>query len=457
MQKKIPFVLTGLTVVAGFGLQFSEYSQWAIMAWLAAALFCAVGLSLRNLRLGVASAAAICAGASAYLLNLKINPSGDATLCTINETIDCVSINDSDLAILFDGTGLEVPITLLGLAFFLPLILAGLIGERSAPRFFQVSAVFGIFNLLVSLYLLSALVSEQTFCVFCVSIYLGNLIILITSFVGMKRSGLTLLGGVQQAATSLSMGIITSGFVVLTSAFFVYKAVTPSDRVVIEADTPVEQIDTQRLATLYQAVPSKGLKLDGTEPITGAKDPTYTLVEFAAYECPHCADASRELKRILKQTDDIQLKFKVFPLTKDCNPALRDSNREGLGPCLAAAAAECGYQQGAFWEINSDLFTNQRALSKSAWNLNDLEFLAKTHNLDMEAFTACIKNPSTMEGVVADAISGADAGIHGTPAFFLKGVTGDDWVMMKPSKGVEDVLTLINAHRKGASLPSPSQ
>ena len=189
--------------------------------------------------------------------------------------------------------------------------------------------------------------------------------------------------------------------------------------------------------------------MDGTEPIYGLRDAEYTPLEYADYGCPHCAQASAAIKHALKDRTDIRVKFKVFPLTGACNPSIEQAER--IGPCIAAAAAECGHQKGAFWEVNADLFSNQRALAETQWNVNDLEFIATDNGLDAAEFRACLQNKATMEGVLSDARSGAQLGIQATPTFLLHGVMGDLWVRLKEPR-VEHVLSLVNAHQKGVIL-----
>ena len=110
--------------------------------------------------------------------------------------------------------------------------------------------------------------------------------------------------------------------------------------------------------------------------------------------------------------------------------------------------SQCGHQKGAFWEVNADLFSNQRA--ETQWNVNDLEFIATDNGLDAAEFRACLQNKATMEGVLSDARSGAQLGIQAArvPVTWRN---GDLWVRLKEPR-VEHVLSLVNAHQKGVIL-----
>ena len=50
-----------------------------------------------------------------------------------------------------------------------------------------------------------------------------------------------------------------------------------------------------------------------------------TVVEFADFQCPHCARAFAILKRIRGMHGDaVRVVYRQFPLSKQCNPTLKD-------------------------------------------------------------------------------------------------------------------------------------
>jgi len=83
---------------------------------------------------------------------------------------------------------------------------------------------------------------------------------------------------------------------------------------------------------------------------------------------------------------------------------------------LAAEAAQCANAQGKFWEYHDQLFANQRALQKE-----DLEKYAGAVGLDQDAFNTCLESGKTAAEVNADHAAGVQAGVSGTPAFFVNG------------------------------------
>ncbi|MCA9573623.1 MAG: thioredoxin domain-containing protein, partial [Myxococcales bacterium] len=134
------------------------------------------------------------------------------------------------------------------------------------------------------------------------------------------------------------------------------------------------QFSADQLATLY-ARPRGAIKLDGTEPVLGSSDAPVLIVEYADYGCPHCAQAAPVMKQLVHDFPSLQLRFKAFPLSGACNPALE--GQEGVERCKAAMAAECAGKQGRYFDMSSKMFQNLGYNSD-----NDLAFMAQEVGLD---------------------------------------------------------------------------
>jgi protein-disulfide isomerase len=83
---------------------------------------------------------------------------------------------------------------------------------------------------------------------------------------------------------------------------------------------------------------------------------------------------------------------------------------------LAAEAGQCANEQGKFWPYHDRLLANQQRLSAS-----DLTVHAVDVGLDAARFTACLDSHKYTPVVEADIKMGNDAGVSGTPAFFING------------------------------------
>jgi protein-disulfide isomerase len=100
----------------------------------------------------------------------------------------------------------------------------------------------------------------------------------------------------------------------------------------------------------------------------------------------------------------VKLVFRHFPLSFHANAA------------KAAEAAMCADDQGKFWEMHRVLFANQQKLG-----IEDLKAHAATLGLDTAKFNACLDGGGKKAYVDADLKAGAEAGVTGTPAFFING------------------------------------
>ena len=140
-------------------------------------------------------------------------------------------------------------------------------------------------------------------------------------------------------------------------------------------------------------------------PTKGPENARVTLVEFSDFECPYCSQAVGEVEALLKAfPNDIKLIYKQFPLAT--HPHAR----------LAAAAALAANEQGKFWPMHDKLFANFSRLSRER-----IFELAKEIGLDTARFTADLDSGKFDHVGQKDLRDGEEAGVPGTPAFFING------------------------------------
>ena len=82
----------------------------------------------------------------------------------------------------------------------------------------------------------------------------------------------------------------------------------------------------------------------------------------------------------------------------------------------AAEAAQCANEQGQFWPYHDRLFADQSKLAGG-----DLKASAAALGLDAARFNACVDSHKFKARVDADMQAGNEAGVNGTPAFFING------------------------------------
>jgi protein-disulfide isomerase len=141
--------------------------------------------------------------------------------------------------------------------------------------------------------------------------------------------------------------------------------------------------------------------------LKGPADAPVRIVEFSDYECPFCRSEEPVVKEVLaKYGDRVSLAYRDFPLTQ-IHPRAQ----------LAAEASRCAAAEGKFWEYHDRLFTQPAKLEPA-----DLTEHARLAGLDLAKFSACLDGRKQQDAVGKDADEGHDAGVDGTPAFFINGI-----------------------------------
>ena len=145
----------------------------------------------------------------------------------------------------------------------------------------------------------------------------------------------------------------------------------------------------------------------GDSPSLGQPDAPVTLVEFSDYQCTFCGRFFKQTFAALKtdyiDTGKLRYVFRDFPLDTMHSQARK-----------AAEAAHCAGAQGHYWEMHDILFNNQNALQ-----VDNLKAFARELGLDTDAFNVCLDQGTYAEAVNQHRAAGAQAGITGTPGFFI--------------------------------------
>lgn len=199
----------------------------------------------------------------------------------------------------------------------------------------------------------------------------------------------------------------------------------------------------RRAAAAAQPPPDISLNVDGL-PFKGERNAQLTVIEFSDYQCPFCARYAREtfpqVDRDYIKTGKVKYVVSDYPL-EDIHPQALD----------AAQAAACAQEQGKFWEMHDQLFSNQHALSRAELSLH-----AQAVGLNVPAFQQCLfagKKEAQVRQARAEA---ARAGADGTPTFFIGLTTPNDskvkivraFVGAQPYANFKQVLDTLLAAKK---------
>lgn len=165
-----------------------------------------------------------------------------------------------------------------------------------------------------------------------------------------------------------------------------------------------------------------------TDPAVGAINPRVSVVEFGDFECQACADVAPILKQVIKIHPDVQLVWKDFPVTSEHPNATK-----------AAAAARCAAEQGKFWLMSDELFTNAGSFS-----VEGAVASATTIGLDVVAFSSCIATGRNTALVDVSFREGLRVGVNATPTFFIGGTKFED---LQTLSDFEAALRLVTASK----------
>jgi protein-disulfide isomerase len=170
------------------------------------------------------------------------------------------------------------------------------------------------------------------------------------------------------------------------------------------AQTYVREL--REAAHVEQLLEQPRIRVAGSGHAKGPESAPVTVIEFSDYECPFCRRAEPVVTQVLREyAGKVRFEYRHFPL-ESIHPRARG----------AAEAAVCADEQGRFWEYHEQLFAGQKLAEA------ELAENAEKAGLDPAAFQACLASGRARARVDADLAAGREAGVSGTPAFFVNGV-----------------------------------
>lgn len=174
------------------------------------------------------------------------------------------------------------------------------------------------------------------------------------------------------------------------------------------------------------------LQVDGS-PSRGPANAPITIVEFADFECPHCAEVHTIMKTVERDYPQFRLVFKNFPLSQ-IHPWAE----------TAAIGGRCAFEASplAFWKMYDLVFDNQDSITPD--NVFDqLTTFAGQIGLNADSFKGCMASPATKQAVDADHAEGVALKVDSTPTLFINGrpLAGGDL------DSIEQYIKFSTAHR----------
>ncbi|NUQ70278.1 MAG: thioredoxin domain-containing protein [Chthonomonadales bacterium] len=143
----------------------------------------------------------------------------------------------------------------------------------------------------------------------------------------------------------------------------------------------------------------------------GKKDAPILVVEFADYQCPMCATAVEQMKKILaKHPDEVCYVFHGIQI--------QATHRNAL---IMAQAAEAAGLQGKYWEMHEALFKKQRdfVTLPEVDAIDAVTEIAKSIGLDMMRFGADLRGSTATRAQERSGKIAIRAEVQSTPCFFI--------------------------------------
>jgi len=145
-------------------------------------------------------------------------------------------------------------------------------------------------------------------------------------------------------------------------------------------------------------------RVSRTDHVLGSPLAAVTLIGYADFGCPACADSYLAVKKIQKKMGSrIRYVFRSFP-----QPSRFKESED------AAEAAECASSQGMFWEMHDRLFEN-----KGASDELHLSRYATDLGLNLPRFRREMREHVHRGKIRAGRKAAVRSGVTSVPTFFI--------------------------------------
>ncbi|HYI02747.1 thioredoxin domain-containing protein [Hyalangium sp.] len=366
------------------------------------------------------------------LLTLR---AGGATVCGINETLNCETVWNTPFASRVHEL-LGIPVAGLGLLWGLvATALAGLYlawrsgGSPVRPAVNGLRLTAGV-GVLATVLFASVSASAGALCLTCLGTYA-----LVLGFAGVAWRGLpgALMpqAGEWRRALQWAGGFAVAGFIALSiPGRATPKASAGEDGRIPQVAAEPGSIEAylRGLSRAEQQFAANALDqyrrdtpLPAKAPARrryGAVDAPVRIIEWTDSKCPHCKTLVESLAGLKKRVPEgkLSLEARQYPLDGACNPSIAPQYTDGGLRCLAAKAQICLEGATDFWELREKLFAAQAALTPEV-----VMRIATSGTVPRSQLEACVNNPETNKRLQEDVAYAQQHDIHGTPLVVVNG------------------------------------
>jgi protein-disulfide isomerase/uncharacterized membrane protein len=365
-------------------------------SWILAGILCLVGIGLA-------------AELTLVHARVKANPA-TRSFCTLSEHVSCDRTAQSAYA-----TFLGVPMSLWGLLTYALLLVLTVWGWRSRKTLALAPfAAISLFCALMALLMAYFSVVIRNLCIVCLASWIVDFALVGVAWKMVRLVGFSQLRReVEHVWRTQRLWLLAAGLGAV-SLIPGMRMVTPEawgrDTAELSHSSPTL---TERARSGVDTHLSRGLDEAG-HPYIGASQPKLTIVEFADYQCPHCANAHAALReQLAKYPLEVRLVHRHFPLDHRCNSLV--THPFHVRACGYAKLAACASLVGKFWPANDWLFEHGRDEAPVT-----PDTLAKQLDIDASQLRDCVDKAGA-DIVKADVEEGLRYNVQGTPTFIVEG------------------------------------
>lgn len=351
----------------------------------------------------------------AYVHDRLNRDPGWRSICAINEALNCDVVISSSYA-----SVAATPLPIWGTWFYLLLVaiigldLAGkarLICRSPAAIILALAAAATGASAVLAIV---SVTSIGSLCLLCAGLYLTNVSLLMLAYFSVRSTNESIIGSLKSERAHFERYPIrflagsTAALIVLLLLRVAYSKGTAGGSDICQAVTTT-------------------LRSNPRQPIE--------IRVYSDYQCPHCKTLDQDLRQL--RGSHLRVVLRHYPVDPACNPAVKVTGHPGS--CFLAKAALCAAAQGRGPAFSDRVF--DEGLSAYAAVIA----LARSLELDVDAFDRCLDAPRTAESLHQSIDEAGVAGVSATPTLFVNGqkhvgkLRPTDLVCLLSARGSGDV------------------
>ena len=140
--------------------------------------------------------------------------------------------------------------------------------------------------------------------------------------------------------------------------------------------------------------------------------------------------------------------YSVTSIGAEATPSVNPLNPSLAASGSGALAAQCAGEQGKFWEMHDQLFTNHQWAQTGKNPRSLFRDFAQAAGLDLDKYDACMDGQRYAARIQASVQEGEARNVGGTPTFFVNGKRFDGHPTSDAFKSLVDSLTKQTKPRK---------